>query len=353
MSNSLDNAGQPKRKHLFILNPRSFRWTPPVRSVGNTSRQAHIDRTGKITREIHAYFVRAGYSDEDYYIFTSRYPRSAFGIINRFMDKIPKDVIVRVYAVGGDGILFDCLNGIVGLPNVELASVPYGTTNDFIYAFGDKEARLFKNLEKQVNAPAVKTDIIYCGSNYALNFCSVGVESESLVHTLKLNQTFERPISWFRRMGSFMYMAGGIIGLQNEKVRRQEYTINMDGEELRGRFALINIANGPCYGGNKVPSPSALPDDGLLEVIYMKSGAFLYVTRYILSYLQGKFYKYPAVFTHKQVKKITITSPIPLLVSLDGEVFFDTHLTAEIVPGAVNFVAVDGLPYKRRYSPHG
>jgi YegS/Rv2252/BmrU family lipid kinase len=312
-----------------------------------------VDRTGRITREIHAYFAKAGFSSEDYSIRTSRYPRSAFGIINQFMDKVPGDVIVRIYAVGGDGILFDCLNGIVGLPNVELASLPYGTTNDFIRAFGEGKTKLFKSLEKQVSSPALKTDIIYCGSNYALNSCCIGVESESLLQTLRLNKTFEKPISWFHGLGSLMYVAGGVLGIRNEKVRRQEYTINMDGEEIRGKFAIINIANGSCYGGNKIPSPAALPDDGLLEVIYMESKDFLHTAQYFIPYLSGKYYKYPNTFIHKQARKITITSPIPLLVNLDGEVFFDTNLTAEIVPGAVNFVAPGGLRYKRRFSPNG
>jgi diacylglycerol kinase family enzyme len=36
------------------------------------------------------------------------------------------------------------------------------------------------------------------------------------------------------------------------------------------------------------------------------------------------------------------------MVNIDGEVFFDTRLTLEIVPAAVRIVAPKGVSYERR-----
>jgi hypothetical protein len=62
----------------------------------------------------------------------SHYPRDAMQLIQRQINTAEEGETVRVYAIGGDDILFDCLNGIMGLSNVELAIKNHGDTNDFI-----------------------------------------------------------------------------------------------------------------------------------------------------------------------------------------------------------------------------
>jgi diacylglycerol kinase family enzyme len=88
---------------------------------------------------------------------------------------------VRLYAVGGDGILFDCLNGLIGLPKSELAAVPYGHTNDdFMSAFGEGIRDVFRNIPLQAAVPFIATDILHYGGDYAMNLCIVGIESAAL-----------------------------------------------------------------------------------------------------------------------------------------------------------------------------
>jgi hypothetical protein len=77
-------------------------------------------------------------------IHVSRYLRDAIGVISKYRSGVPEGAVVRVYAVGGDGILFDCLNGIVGLRGVELGALPYGNTCDFPRAFGEEALPLFR-----------------------------------------------------------------------------------------------------------------------------------------------------------------------------------------------------------------
>ncbi len=56
---------------------------------------------------------------------------------------------VRFVACGGDGTLNNTLRGMMGFPNAELAVMPYGSGNDFVRNFTNKEA--FLDLEKQLN----------------------------------------------------------------------------------------------------------------------------------------------------------------------------------------------------------
>jgi diacylglycerol kinase family enzyme len=327
-----------KRKHLFILNPRSFRYT-----------NGGIER---MSVEIRNCFNRAGLPEDDYHIHVSRYPRDAIGVIQKYINNIPPEEIVRVYAVGGDGILFDCLNGIVETPNTELAAIPWGNSNDFVRAFGDDKVPLFRSLAGQLGAGTVKTDIIYGGSNYAINFCTVGLDSVSIMHAVRLMKTFDPLIRRFRGLIPLMFVLGGLMGIRDEKVRTQKYTVTIDGEDFSGRYNNINIANGPCYGGDKSAVTAAMPDDGFLDALFIRSESFWQSLGGITDYLKGLYYKHPAQFAYKRARKIAISSETPILVNLDGEVFFDTHITVEVVPQGINFVAAGGQNYERRAELH-
>jgi diacylglycerol kinase family enzyme len=140
-------------KHLFIINPKSFR----------TRR-----RLDQLIAGIDGYFKTR--DQADYQIYISKYPRDAIGAIRSYMGAVPADITVTVNAVGGDGILLDCLNGIIIYSNTELAVVPYGVTNNFVRAFGEGREALFRDIGLQAISPAIPTDILKCGSNYAIDF---------------------------------------------------------------------------------------------------------------------------------------------------------------------------------------
>ena len=140
-------------KHLFILNPQAF-W--------NKSKH------DKVLASIHTYFLSTG---RNYEIFESRFPRDAISYIPLYAKNLSEDISLRVYAIGGDAILYDCLNGIIGLKNAELGVIPYGLTNNFVRGFGKNAKDFFRNIEMQSKAASVPFDVIRCGNNYSLNYC--------------------------------------------------------------------------------------------------------------------------------------------------------------------------------------
>ena len=320
-------------KHLFVINPRSF----PV--------QAALD---KIFKEIKDCFTDL--EGEEFSILISRYPRNAISLIRKKMKEFRSGEKVRVYAVGGDGILYDCLNGIIGLPNMELAAVPYGMANDFIRAFGEDKKATFRNIRLQVISPAIATDIIHCGDNYALNFCTVGMESDAIRTSLNIYDQLPRDFRKFHNINYFVYITlfyfGGVVAAFNKKVQRQYYKINIDGEDFSGNYATINIANGPCYGGNMHPVITAMPNDGVFDVLFFKHKSVLRTASLITKFTRGEFRRYPEDFILKRLRRIEIQSEDPLLVDLDGEVFFDTSLLIEVMPQAVMVVAPGGIEFK-------
>jgi diacylglycerol kinase family enzyme len=332
-----DNV-KTRKKHLFVINPRSF-----------PARQAQE----KVLAEIRDCFAGLG---EDYSVHVSRYPRDAVGFIRKWVGMAGHAGPVRVYAVGGDGILFDCLNGIVGLPDAELASVPYGNGNDMIRAFGEHKRSLFRDIRLQAASAAIPADIIYCGTNYAFNFCTIGMESDAIMNSITLYSGIAGKVRQFPRLNFFLYTLifyfGGMKAVFNKKVMNQYYTITIDGEDFSGAYGSINIANGPCYGGDKNPVITAVPDDGVLDALFFKSGGSVKAMTRIMPYVRGEFRRFPGEFAWKRLRRIEIRSEEPLLVDLDGEVFFDTTVRIEIIPQGVKLVAPGGIGFARRDAAH-
>jgi diacylglycerol kinase family enzyme len=336
---SMNDHTEAPRKHLFIINPVSFR--------AETDINTFISRVkDQFDRHIKA----------DYAIRVSHFPRHAIRTVRQFIAQAGPETVVRVYAVGGDGILFDCLNGIVGVPNAELAPVPYGHTNDFIRAFGEGLEDLFKDIPLLVSAPVIPTDILHCGSNYALNLCTVGIESAAIFSSVAIQQKLK---TWPRifRNSSHLYYAtyylGGIMAMLDQKTMRQEYSLSIDGDNLSGTYASLNIANGPCYGGNKNAVITAVPDDGFMDVLMFKGSNTLRGLTRILPYSQGHYKHFPGDFTLKRGKIISIRSKDTLMIDLDGEAFLDTNITVELVKQAVKIVAPNNPSYQKRGVFHG
>jgi diacylglycerol kinase family enzyme len=327
------------KKNLFIINPVSFKSEPELDGF-----IASIDRSFK---EI---------IKEEYDIRISRFPRNAPRIVRQYITRVGRETTVRVYAVGGDGILFDCLNGIIGSPNADLAVIPYGHTNDFMRAFGEGLSDLFRDIPQQAAAPAIPADVLYCCGNYALNHCVIGLESAAIFQVLDLKQkckAWPKSIRNCSGMYNFLYLLGGGIAMLNKKVSKQEYSINIDGEDLSGTYFSVNIANGACYGGNRNAAVTAIPDDGLMDILLFKSSwnSPKNLLR-ILPYTKGLYRRFPENFVLRRGKTISVRSNMPLMIGMDGEAFFDTNITVNLIPGAVKIAAPKNLSFKMRAPFH-
>jgi len=323
-------------KHLFILNPKSF-W--------NKWKWDHI------VSKIQNFFETAGAANCSLHV--SQFPREAISYIRSYARKLSEGTTLRVYAVGGDGIMFDCLNGIMGLESIakaegrlpvraELAVMPYGHTNDFIRGFGKKNKKNFRNIEQQFSAPVIPMDVLRVGNNYALNYCSVGLESVAVRYSGQIREYFETGNAmsrWLnRRFYTLNYLLGGLIAGMDKKLLFQEYTIDIDGEILKGAYSTIGLFNGKYYGGGMYPIKNAIPNDGILDILLTRSMGLIRTFSFVPFYMTGRSGQFPGVFTSMQGRKININSESPVMLSMDGEVFFDNHLTLELLPGALQFV---------------
>jgi diacylglycerol kinase family enzyme len=305
-------------RHFFIIDPNSF---------------TTQDNLKKVLTDIEKCF--AARRDEEHKTYFSRYPRDAIAVIHRYMDAVPSKETVRVYAIGGNGILFDCLNGTVDYSNTELTVIPYGSANDFVRVFGEDAEKKFQNIQNLVSAVSRPMDIIDCGSNYALNNVACGVESQAVIIT---NDILRRSNSkWLRKHITGVYSYGAVKAAFNKDLRKQNYQVFLDGEDVSGRYCNISVTNTPCIGGTMVSNPHAKPDDGFLNVIFTSDVSLPTFLGAMGAYTSGCFEKHDTVFKHREFKSMEIRSDEPMHVNLDHVTFYSYELKIRVVPGGIRF----------------
>ena len=312
--------------HFFVINPHSF---PDIKIFG------------QVKEEIDSCFQN---EDKNLYkIFISRYSRDAIGAIHHYISSLSSDETIRVYAVGGDGILFDCLNGMVDFPNAELTSVPYGNSNDFVRIFGSSSLLAFRNIKSLINSPSRPVDIIHCGANFSLIEVCIGVMGQSVIYS---NNAFRRfPNKLTRLFMPYIYMISGLLSLSKKELIQQSYTVSIDNEDLSGKYSNIHISNGPCDGRTLIPSPYAIPDDGLLDVIFTGSSSRLRIATVIQDYLKGWFEKYK-LFIYKRCRVVEVKSDDLMRVAMDGETFYAKELKISIIKGGIKFFTPPGMNFE-------
>jgi len=242
---------------------------------------------------------------------------------------------IRFYACGGDGTLFEVVNGAFGYPNAEVAVMPLGSGNDFVRLFGTKEQ--FLDIDAQVNGTPTDLDIIRCGDIVAINQCSMGFDAE-----INAKQSYFKKLPFMK--GETAYMAALLYCFF--KKLNNVFTITIDDGEPFTQNTLFCVgANSRWYGGGFKAAPLALPDDGLLDFIIVKKNmSRLKLLGLVNKYKEGKHLDWD--FTNFiRGKKMTIHSDEVAAINCDGEKRFGNDGTFEIVEKGIKFVIPSNSSY--------
>ncbi len=241
---------------------------------------------------------------------------------------------VRFYAVGGDGTLYEVVNGVYGFDNVEITVVPKGSGNDYIRLYGTEKQ--FRNVSNLINGIPLQVDCLKVTdqdgkSEIAINQASMGLDAEACSvqgDMKKLPGAF----------GHMTYTLGGLYCMFTKVLNRFKVTI--DGKEIPGPFIQNTAFVGQYYGSGIHGGPFADPTDGLIDFINIQRVmSWPVMFEMMMFHWQQKFdfYKKPYVDIIRG-KKMTIESPKPAAVNVDGECRPVTKCTFESVPKAFTFI---------------
>lgn len=214
------------------------------------------------------------------------------------------DVII---AAGGDGTLYEVINGMAEKPNrPPLGIIPLGTTNDFARALA-----IPKNWESAcdliVRGYTRVIDVGKANNRYFINIAGGGSLTEL---------TYEVPSKLKTMLGQLAYYMKGLEKLP--RLRPIEVYIKSDHQDLHEEAMLFLIANSNSVAGFEKLSPDASMDDGLLDVFILKKCNLVELIRVATLALRGEHLSDPNMI-YFRTRHIQVTSPDYVQLNLDGE----------------------------------
>jgi len=225
-----------------------------------------------------------------------------------------------VWIVGGDGTLNYFINHY---PNIKLPLVIFngGTGNDIHWLlYGEKK---FEDLlELALSASPKPIDAGRCNERFFINGVGIGFEgavAESLTGKKKKRASFM--IAVLKKI--FFY-------------RSEKYSIHSEEYKEIDRKLMISVTNGKRVGGGFHIAPMAEADDGLLDVVLIKSISPLMRLRWLPVIEKGKHLNLPFIH-HYKTEKIVVESDQLIQSHLDGEAYKSRRLKIEIIPAKFLF----------------
>ena len=115
------------------------------------------------------------------------------------------------------------------------------------------------------------------------------------------------------------------------------FTLTLDGERVEVTGYTVAAANTKAYGGGMIAAPTAVPDDGLLEVGASGDVSKLRFLRGLGQIFKGEHLETLEVETW-QATEVLIEADRPFSVYADGDPVADLPATVRILPSALRVI---------------
>jgi diacylglycerol kinase (ATP) len=218
--------------------------------------------------------------------------------------KLGADVVV---AVGGDGTVFEVVNGIVHT-DVILGIIPTGTGNDLARSLHiPKDITLAA--QQILSGTPKKIDLGLANGKYFINVASIGIDAEIAAWTKQTKKFLT---------GSSAYVVSMIKNIITYKPIHMKFTI--DGQCFEQETLLAAICNGRYYGGGVLIAPNAMLDDGLFEICIIERLTKWRTLLLFPTVFFGKHIKFKEVKIYKG-HEITVEFAGENKLNLDGDLF--------------------------------
>lgn len=226
-----------------------------------------------------------------------------------------------VIAVGGDGTLYEIVNGMVG-SDVPLFFTPCGTGNDFVRMLG-----LPKNpveaLRLQLDAPEGRIDVGRMNGICFLNVAGTGFDVDVLRNAEKYKAKYT---------GLRPYLFGLFDAIRSFRPMTAHVSFD-DCPEEELSFSILSIGNGRYIGGGMKAVPDAKPDDGLFDVVTVRPVSKPAIVLLIALYIAGKHLKI-GLGKLRRCRKLSIRRQ-GMTLNLDGELISADAACFELLPSAL------------------
>lgn len=229
-------------------------------------------------------------------------------------------------AAGGDGTLFEVLNGLYAHPperRVPLGLVPVGTGNAFARDLGLLPGEWQKGVDlvragrqRRVDVGRVAHE---AGAYHFLNIVGAGLPVDAMLAAERL-----------KFIGKSAYSLAALWRAM--VLETYPLAIDIDGEIVEQEAVFVEISNSRYTGTSFLMAPSAALDDGLLDVTLLQRLSRRRLLRLFPTIYSGRHVEYREVLT-RQARRVRLLAPSGLQLAPDGEFRGTLPATVECLPG--------------------
>lgn len=241
----------------------------------------------------------------------------------------------HLVAVGGDGSVNEVVQGIMNAGacdtrDITLAVAPTGTGNDWARSLGIGRS-------PQAIARAIAACRTMLHDVGAIDFPGRDLPRRWFINVAGagydafVTQRVPRPVP-----SASTYL--GIALRSLAEYRAPRFTITLDrGPPLAGPMLLAFVANARYCGNRMHVAPTALMDDGLLDVVAVRELSLLQVLPKLVKLYGGSILRDRAV-THRRAPRVRIDTTPPSAIQADGQIVGETPAEFSLLARALRVV---------------
>jgi YegS/Rv2252/BmrU family lipid kinase len=219
------------------------------------------------------------------------------------------DVMV---AAGGDGTLFEAVNGLYARPaseRIPLGLLPVGTGNAFA-----------RDLELGVGDWKKAIQVIARGRTQRVDVGLAEAGSDRFRFLNIIGMGFPVDAGLTAQRLKFLGNSAYTLATLWQILRLHSYPleIELDGERIREQNVFVEVSNTRYTGTHFMIAPAARMDDGLLDVTLLRKLSRRRVLRLFPTIYSGRHVGFDEVCT-RQVRHIRISAPAHMPLAVDGE----------------------------------
>jgi diacylglycerol kinase (ATP) len=236
-----------------------------------------------------------------------------------------------VAVLGGDGTVSCAANGLVGT-SAALAVLPAGTGDDFAASLGARGFEAAVRLLANPRICALDAVAVTAGVTRRrfVNVAGAGFDSE-------VNETANAMRIRLGATGT--YVAAVLKTLS--RFAPAHYAITIDGAPLEVDAMLAVVGSGRQYGGGMKVLPTAVLDDGLLDICIVEALSKTAFLRAFPRVFRGAHVRHPRVRMLRG-RAVTMEANRKLQLYADGERIGPLPAEFSVMPGALRAVVGPG-----------
>jgi diacylglycerol kinase (ATP) len=230
------------------------------------------------------------------------------------------DGVDSLVVVGGDGLVHLAAQALAG-STTSLGIIPCGTGNDVARTLGIPRRDPRAAADVVIGSRTRRIDLARCGTTYFVTVLAAGFDS----------LVTERANRMRRPRGQLRYTLATLAELR--VFEPLPYTLALDGVTRDVEAMLVAVGNGPSFGGGLRITHGASVEDGLLDVVIIKTMSKPGLVRTYPQLFTGAHTSHPA-YEHHRVRSATVSAP-GITAYADGERVGPLPLTVDVEPLAL------------------